>query len=583
MFKLLKRLDKKDWLYVGISFVFVLTQVWLDLKLPDYMSEITTLLQTPGSVVSDLYEPGAMMLACAFGTLISAFIVGYFASRVAASFGKNVRREVFRKVNDFGVEEMNEFSTASLITRTTNDITQTQMLVTMGIQLLAKAPVMAVWAILKITNKSWQWSAATAVAIVVLLALITVLMIVVFPKFKIIQKLTDNLNRIVRENLQGIRVVRAYNAEEYQQDKFHEANSKLVKTNLFQQRVMGLMSPVMSFVMSGLTLAIYFIGAYLIDGAMVAERVGLLSDMLVFSSYAMQVIMAFMMMAMMFIIWPRASVSANRIIEVLEKHESIKTGNVVDKEIRESGNIRFNHVSFKYPNSEEYVLRDISFTAKTGETIAFIGSTGSGKSTLVHLVPRLYDATEGEIEIDGVNVKDYDLNYLHNKIGFVTQKAFLFSGTIASNIDYGESRNEIDLDKIKEAVGVAQGKEFIENLPEQYESHVAQGGTNLSGGQKQRVSIARAVAKDPDIYIFDDSFSALDYKTDFSVRKALHEYTSDATTLIVAQRIGTIKDADKIIVLDNGRMVGIGKHDELMADCAIYQEIALSQLSKEEL
>jgi len=584
MLKLLKKLGKKEWLFLGLSLIFIVSQVWLDLKLPDYMAEITTLLQTEGTTVSQMIEPGLYMLGCALGSLISAFIVGYFASYIATSFSKNVRKDLFRKVNNLGEQEIKEFSTSSLITRTSNDVTQVQSLVAMAIQMLIKAPIMAVWAITKISGKSWQWGGTTAIAIVLLLIMIITLILFALPKFKIVQKLTDNLNKITRENLTGIRVVRAYNAEEYQEKKFENANNDLTKTQAFTQKLMGIMSPFMSFIMSMLTLIIYFIGANLINDALMIDKIGLFSDMVVFSSYAMQVIMAFMMLAMMFIIYPRASVSAKRINEVLDTEESIIDGNIKENKSNSKGKVEFKNVFFKYPDAEEYLLKDISFEANIGETIAFIGSTGSGKSTLINLIPRLYDVTDGEVLVNGINVKEYNQEFLRNKIGFVTQHATLFSGTIKSNTEFGDNgQPEITDQQISKAIKIAQGSEFVENLAEKHNSHVAQGGTNFSGGQKQRISIARAIARNPEIYIFDDSFSALDYKTDYALRKELKKYTNDATTLIVAQRIGTIKDADKIIVLDEGECVGIGTHKELLKNCQVYQEIALSQLSKEEL
>lgn len=559
-------------------------QVWLDLKMPDYMSEITILVQTEGSKMSDILLNGGYMLACALGSLISAIIVGYLASNISASFSMRVRKKIFDKVETLGIHEVKKFSTSSLITRTTNDITQIQMLISMGLQLIIKAPITAIWAITKILNKSWQWSAITAVAVLILLSTIIALMAIVLPRFKIVQKLTDKINSVTRENLTGIRVVRAFNAEEYQEKKFKETNDKLTNTQLFNQKAFSIMSPIMYIIMYFLTLAIYFIGAYLIKDALMSEKLVLFGDMVVFSSYAMQVIMSFLMLAMIFMMVPRAGVSAARINEVLNTELSIKDGNLDSTSIKEKGTIEFRNVSFKYPDAEEYLLKDISFKASKGETIAFIGSTGSGKSTLINLVPRFYDATDGEVLVDGINVKEYKQDELHNKIGYVPQKAVMFNGTVSSNVSYGENgKGEITLEKIKEAIKVAQGSEFVEKMENTYDAHIAQGGTNVSGGQKQRLSIARAIARDPEIYIFDDSFSALDYKTDATLRKELKKYTKDATSLIVAQRIGTIMNADKIIVLDNGKCVGEGKHKELLKTCDIYKQIALSQLSKEEL
>ncbi len=584
MLKILKRLTKKDVLFVLISIIFIVFQVWLDLKLPDYMSNITTLVQTEGSSMQEILEQGGYMLLCAVGSLISAVITGYFAANVASSLGKNLRKYVFNKVENFGMEEIKNFSTSSLITRTTNDVTQIQMLIAMGMQLLIKAPITAVWAITKIAGKSFEWSAITGGAVLLLLILNATLILIAVPKFRIVQRLTDNLNRITRENLTGIRVVRAYNAEEYQQDKFEVANDDLTKVNSFTQKMMALLSPAMQFIMSTLTLAIYFSGALIIQNADIGSRISLFSDMVVFSSYAMQVVMAFMMLVIIFIIYPRANVSAKRIVEVLDTKINIKDGDIDNPKTNETGTVEFKNVSFKYPDAEEYILHNISFKANKGDTVAFIGSTGSGKSTLINLVPRFYDATEGEILVDGTNVKEYKQESLYNKIGYIPQKPVMFSGTVNENIAYGSNgKGKPNQDKIIEAISVAQGTEFVEKMPKKYESHIAQGGTNISGGQKQRLAIARAIVRDPEIYIFDDSFSALDYKTDSNLRKDLKKYTKDATTLIVAQRIGTIKDADKIIVLDDGKVVGDGTHKELLKNCKVYQEIALSQLSKEEL
>ena len=583
MFKLFKNFNKKDYGLILTCLILIVFQVWLDLKLPDYMSEITKLVQTEGSDISEIIFQGVYMMLCAGGSLISAIIVGYLASLISATFSMNVRKKVFEKVESFSMEEIKAFKTSSLITRTTNDITNIQMLISMGLQMMIKAPITAIWAVLKILNKSWQWSAITAVAVLILLSMVIVLLITVFPNFKVVQKLIDNINGLTRENLTGIRVVRAFNAEKYQEDKFEKGNNKLTKTQLFNQRMMSIMSPVMYLIMNLLTLSIYFVGANLIDKSIMADKIGLFSDMVVFSSYAMQVIMAFLMLAMIFIMYPRSAVSAERINEVLATETKIKDGtkNIKTKKI---GEVEFKNVSFKYPDSEEYVLKDISFKAKKGETIAFIGSTGSGKSTLINLVPRFYDATDGEILIDGINIKDYTLECLHNKIGYVPQKAVMFNGSVKYNVSYGENgKKEITEDKIKKAIEVAQGKEFVEKMTEKYDSNISQGGTNISGGQKQRLAIARAIARDPEIYIFDDSFSALDYKTDYLLRKELKKYTKDATSLIVAQRIGTIMNADKIIVLDEGNCVGIGTHKELLKTCEVYQEIAYSQLSKEEL
>ncbi len=583
MFKIFKNFTKKDVFLIFICILLIVFQVWLDLKLPDYMTAITKFVQTEGSKVTDVLKQGGYMLLCAFGSLASAIFVGYLASMISATFSKNLRKKLFENVESFGMEEIKRFSTSSLITRTTNDITNVQMFISMGLQMLIKAPITAAWAIFKILNKSWQWSAVTGGAVIILIITVVILMITVLPKFKIVQKLIDNINSLTRENLTGIRVVRAFNAEKYQENKFELGNDKLTKTQLFNQRTMSILSPIMYMVMNVLTLSIYMIGAVLINNAFMANKIGLFSDMVVFSSYAMQVIMAFLMLAMIFIMYPRAAVSAERINEVIETESNIKGGNII-KENKIKGEVEFKNVSFKYPDSEEYMIKNISFKANKGETVAFIGSTGSGKSTLINLIPRFYDVTDGEILVDGINVKDYSLELLHSKIGYVPQKAVMFNGTINYNVSYGKGKNKkINENKIKEAIEIAQGKEFVERMPDKYESNISQGGTNISGGQKQRLAIARAIARDPEIYIFDDSFSALDYKTDYLLRKELKEYTKDTTNLIVAQRIGTIMNADKIIVLENGKCVGMGTHKELLKDNDVYREIAYSQLSKEEL
>ena len=581
MFKLIKNFKKKDWLIVFASILLIVTQVWLELKMPDYMSKVTVLVQTEGSKMSEILKNGGYMLLCAFGSLIGAVIVGYLIALLAAGFSKDLRLKLFRKVESLSMSEIKEFSPNSLITRTTNDITQVEMFIGFGLQLLIKAPVTAVWAITKILNKSWEWSMVTAVAVVVLLIVIGILTIIVMPKFKIVQKLTDKLNEVTRENLTGIRVVRAFNAEGYQQRKFQNVNNKLTNLQLFNQKTMSIMAPVMYLIMYMLTLIIYFIGAYLIKDALMADKIGLFGDMVVFSSYAMQIIMSFLMLAMIFMILPRAQVSASRINEVLDKDVSIIDGMVESK--KEIGTVEFKNVSFKYPDAEEYILKNISFKANMGDTIAFIGSTGSGKSTLVNLIVRFYDVTAGEILIDGINIKDYKLEYLYKLIGYVPQRAVMFNGTVKSNIIYGEALKKINDKMVEEASEVAQAKEFVSKMDKGFLSHIAQGGTNVSGGQKQRIAIARAIAKNPEIYIFDDSFSALDYKTDAVLRSELKKYTKNATSLIVAQRIGTIMNADKIIVLDNGNAVGVGTHKELLKNCEVYKQIALSQLSKEEL
>ena len=582
MLKLLKELNKKDWFFAFISFVLIIVQVWLELKMPDYMSEITKLVQTKGVLMSDILTQGGYMLLCAFGSLVSAIIVGYLISNIAASFSMRTRKSLFEKVENLSMEEVKNFQASSLITRTTNDITQIQMFIAMGLQLLIKSPITAVWAVTKILGKNLTWSMITAIAVVILLVTILVLMIIVMPRFKIVQNLIDKINGVTRENLTGIRVVRAFNAEKYQEDKFEKVNNDLTKNQLFNQKAFSVMQPVMYLVMYFLTLSIYFIGAGLIESANMADKISLFGDMVVFSSYAMQVIMSFLMLAMIFMMLPRANVSAKRVNEVLDTVISVKDGK--GAKAKEVGTVEFKNVSFKYPDAEEYLLEDISFKAKKGETIAFIGSTGSGKSTLINLIPRFYDAPKGEVLVDGVNVKEYKLKDLYNKLGYIPQRAVMFNGTVSSNIAYGENgKGEITKEKIKDAVKVAQAEEFVSKMENTYDAHIAQGGTNVSGGQKQRLSIARAIARNPEIYIFDDSFSALDYKTDSVLRKELKKYTKDATILIVAQRIGTIMNADKIIVLDNGKCAGIGTHKELLKTCDVYKEIALSQLSKEEL
>ncbi len=583
MIELLKRLDKKDIIYAIICIVFIVLQVWLDLKMPDYMSEITVLVQTEGSKMQDILINGGYMVLCALGSFAFAVIAGYLAATISSNFSKNLRKEIFDKVEIIDTEEVKQFSTSSLITRTTNDVTQVEMLIAIGLQLLIKAPITAVWAVTKILNKSWQWSALTGVAVVILLSVIITLMIIVIPRFKRVQKLIDKLNGVTRENLTGIRVVRAFNAEDYQEVKFNKVNTDLTDLQLYNQKKFAIMSPVMYMIMYCLTLAIYFVGAYLIENSVMADKITIFGNMVVFSSYAMQVIMSFLMLAMIFMILPRAQVSANRINEVLDTKESIKEGSFNGK-TKEVGTVEFKNVSFRYPDADEYLLRNISFKANKGETVAFIGSTGSGKSTLINLIPRFYDATDGEVLVDGVNVKEYTEEALNNKLGYVPQKAVMFNGTVNYNIAYGDNgKGEISEKKIKEAAKVAQASEFVEKMDDKYETHIAQGGTNVSGGQKQRLAIARAIARNPEIYIFDDSFSALDYKTDSVLRRELKNYTKDATSLIVAQRIGTIMNADKIIVLDSGKCVGMGTHKELLKKCEVYKRIALSQLSKEEL
>ncbi len=583
MLKLLRQLKKEEWLPVLCVLIFICFQVWLDLKLPDYMSEITTLVQTSDSAMSSIWAAGGKMLLCALGSLAAAVIVGFFAARLAATLSCRLRDQIYKKVESFSMEEIESFSISSLITRSTNDITQIQMIVAMGMQVMIKAPITAVWAIVKISGKNWQWSAATGCAVFVLVLIVSVLMVFALPKFKAIQKMTDHLNLVTRENLTGVRVIRAYNAEDYQEEKFEQANEQLTRTHLFTGRLMAVMMPGMTLIMNGLSLSIYWIGAYLINAAAMTDRLRLFSDMVVYSSYAMQVVMSFMMLVMIFIMLPRATVSANRINEVLDTKPRILDGKETEA-IGPMGEVEFKNVSFKYPDAAEYVLHDVSFKAKSGETVAFIGSTGSGKSTLINLIPRFYDVTDGQILIGGRDVREYTLKELHNKIGYVPQKAVLFSGTVKSNIAFGENgKPEPDDKALAKAADIAQAADFIEKKQGKYDASIAQNGTNLSGGQKQRIAIARAVCRDPEIFIFDDSFSALDYKTDSILRRRLAEETANATTFIVAQRIGTIRHADQIIVLDEGHVAGIGTHDALMQNCKVYQEIAYSQLSKEEL
>lgn len=582
MLKLFRNLTKRDICLFLVAVLFIVLGVNLELTMPDYMSKITMLVQTEGSKMSEILLNGGYMLACAFGSMLISILVGYLIARVTSDFSLNTRNKLFNKVLSMGMQDVKAFNTSSLITRTTNDITQLEMVLGMGMQLLIKAPITAVIAVTKILNKNWQWSLATGIAVVVLLTTIGILTIIVMPKFKIVQKLIDKLNGVTRENLTGIRVVRAFNAEEYQEGKFNDVNNRLTNQQLFNQRTFSIMQPMMYLVMHVLSMSIYFMGAFLIAESAMADKLTIFSEMVVFSSYAMQVIMSFLMIAMIITIMPRANVSANRINEVLDTVDSILDGNV--KKGNEEGTVEFKHVYFKYPNAEEYVLEDISFKANKGDVVAFIGSTGSGKSTLINLVPRFYDVTSGEVLVDGVNVKDYDQNSLHNILGYVPQKAVMFNGSVKYNVSYGENgRGKKNNKLIEEAIKVAQAEDFVTKMDDGYDSHIAQGGTNVSGGQKQRLAIARAIARKPEIYIFDDSFSALDYKTDSVLRKELKKYTKDATSLIVAQRIGTILYADKIIVLDEGKCVGMGTHKELLKNCEVYREIALSQLSKEEL
>ena len=585
MLRIFKNFRKQEVVLALFSVVFVVAQVWLELKLPDYMREITSLITTQDSAMHDILIAGGKMLLCAFGSLLVTVLVAVCASRIASNFSAIVRGKLFDKVQSFSMEEIGRFSTASLITRSTNDVTQVQMLIVMGLSIMLRAPIMAVMAILKIVDKSWQWTLSTGVAVVVLLVVVIICVSLCMPKFKRLQSLTDDINQVTRENLTGLNVVRAYNAEAYQEEKFEKVNKDLTDTHWFTSKTMAFMMPTIMMIMNGLSLAIYWIGAVLINDAQDMQgKFTLFSDMVVFSSYAMQVVMSFMMLVMIFIMLPRASVAAKRILEVLDTEPSIEDGTRDTFPVMKDGEVEFKDVSFKYPDAEEYVLEHISFSAKKGETIAFIGATGCGKSTAINLIPRFYDATEGEVFVDGVNVKEYTQEALHNKIGYVSQKALLFAGTLADNVAYGEyGKAPATQDDIAMAVKVAQASEFVEKKDQGYDGYVAQGGSNFSGGQKQRLSIARAIARQPEILIFDDSFSALDYKTDRILREALRKECKDATKIIVAQRIGTICDADKIIVLDDGQIAGMGTHDELMKNCEVYQEIAYSQLSKEEL
>ena len=584
MFKLFKRLTSKEIGLILMTVVFICLTVYLELEVPTYMSEITTLLQTPGTTTGDLWVPGLKMLGLSFASLFSLVIAGFVSSRMASSYTTRLREDIFNRVLDYSDSEIKKFSIPSLLTRTTNDITQIQVFIAMGLQVVIRGSIMAIWAMTKVVGKSDAWLIAVLVAVAAIILMTIVLVTLAFPKQSIVQTLTDKLNSVTRESLTGIRVVRAYNAEDYQDAKFGAANDEVTSLNIFINRFMSLFNPIMSGISSGLTLAIYWIGAYLIHSAASADKLGLFSDMVVFMSYGMQVVIGFLLMGALFIVLPRTLVSAGRINKVLALDSSIKEKDQAQTEGQSKGQVTFEDVSFRYAKNSEAVIEHVSFTAKAGETVAFIGSTGSGKSTLVNLIPRFYDVTEGRILIDGVDVRDYELKALRNKVGYIPQKAVLFSGTIASNLDFGESmETPLDEEKMWEALELAQAKLFVEEKEAGLESEVAQGGTNYSGGQRQRLAIARALARKPEILIFDDSFSALDYKTERILRKELAEQTQHMTKLIVAQRISTIMDADQILVLDNGKVVGQGTHKELLATNEVYQEIAYSQLSKEEL
>lgn len=586
-----KYVTKKQWCFVGISLIFIVLQVWFDLELPDYMSEITKLVETEGSKMSDILQQGGYMLGCALGSMVCSMIVGYFSAVVAAGVSKTLRGNVYNRILGFSMKEIDSFSSASLINRNTNDITQIQNLIAMGMQAIIKAPILAVWAVTKIYGKSWQWSAATAIAVAVLVAALLITLIFAVPRYQRSQALTDKLNRITREQLTGIRVVRAYNAEAYQAAKFEDANEEITKNNRTANRVMSIMSPTMTLINSGLTLAVYMIGAYLIESAGAGMKLTIFSDMVVFSNYAMQIILAFMMLNMVFVLFPRAQVSARRINEVLDTETSVKDGTAVTREnagaAGEKGVVQFKNVSFRYPGAGDDVISGIDFTARRGETVAVVGATGSGKSTLISLIPRFFDCTEGAVLVDGVDVRDYSQEALRDRIGYIPQKALLFSGTVASNISFGDNGRDADerssTENIERAASISQSAEFIEKMEGAYDAEIAQGGANVSGGQRQRLTIARAIARDPEILVFDDSFSALDYQTDRKLRQELNENTPGVTKFIVAQRIGTIKDADQILVLDHGKIVGRGTHEELLESCDVYKEIALSQLSEEEL
>ena len=581
MFKLIKRLQLLDWLYFAIGVISIVLQVWLDLKTIEYTRQILLLIQSSGTIKAIL-EQGAYMLTCSLISLVGAITCGYFFALISARFARNMRREIYLKVQSLSMADIKKFSVPSLITRTTNDISQVQVFIAMGMQMLIKAPITAIWAISKMANKNWEWSTLTAGAVIIILISVTIIMSLTIPKFRKMQSYIDDINNVTEEHLSGIRVVHAFNAEKYQEAKFEDKNQTLTKTHLFTQRTMSFLNPLIHLVMNFMSLGIYWIGAYLINGVNVGKEI-IFADMGTFNGYASQVVSSFLMLVMIFIVWPRASVSANRIAEVLNAKKSIQNGTYTNNG-ETKGVIEFRNVSFKYPDSEELILKNISFKTKAGDTIAFIGSTGSGKTTLINLIMRFYDCTEGEIFIDGVNIKDYQLETLYRKIGYVPQRAILLSGTVSDNVAFGNNdQNQTDESPIKQAIAIAQSTDFVEKMADGYQGKVAQGGTNLSGGQKQRLSIARAIYRNPEIYIFDDAFSALDYVTDYKLRTELKKFTKHATNVIVAQRIGTIMNADTIVVLEKGECVGIGTHQELLKNCKTYQEIAYSQLSKEEL
>jgi len=585
MFKLIKRLSAREWGMVGLTVAFIFLAVYLDLEVPSYMKEVATLLQTPGVGLDQLMGPGALMLGLSLASFASLVMVGFLAARLAASYTTRLRSDIYSQVLSYSDAEIKRFSIPSLLTRTTNDISQIQLLITMGLQVIVRGPIMAIWAMTKIVGKSEAWLWAVGVAVLIIILMTVVLMTLAFPKQAVIQKLTDKLNAVTRESLMGIRVIRAYNAEDYQDAKFEATNNEVTRLNLFVNNLMAIFNPIMSGISSGLTLAIYWIGAYLIASANLFDKVGLFSEMIVFMSYAMQIVIGFLLMGIIFFILPRSLVAAGRINEVLELEPSIHSpaqGQSPDPSLK--GQVTFQNVTFRYAQEAEPVIQDVSFQAQAGQTVAFIGSTGSGKSTLVNLIPRFYDVSEGQILVDGVNVADYDLTELRKRVGYIPQKAVLFSGDIQSNLDMGESlESPLTEDKMWQALELAQAKDFVEAKEGGLAEHVAQGGTNFSGGQRQRLAIARALARKPEILIFDDSFSALDYKTDRILREALTKETAHMTKLIVAQRISTIMEADLILVLDQGRVVGQGTHKELLKDNAVYREIAYSQLSKEEL